>query len=124
MKDLIDEKNKKAALKRSIVKAWNVNYIDAETLRLQKEAERMQRAADVMDRLDAEKAADQALIQAEIDAAYEEAARREQEAYNATTGSYSGTYGRGQVDDVTKGQIDMILHEKDAMIRDLIDGEK
>ncbi len=123
MKDLIDEKNRKAELKRSVVKAWNVNYIDAETLRQQQEAERMQHAEIVIDRLDSERAEDEAEKQAEIDAAYEEAARREREGYNATTGSYSGAYGQGNVDDVTKGQIDLILHEKDAKLRHLIDGE-
>lgn len=115
MKDLIDEKNQREELKRSIVKAWNVNYIDAETLKKQQEAE------CVIQRLDAEKAQDEATKQAEIDKAYEEANR--QEDYNKTTGSYSGAYGRGQVDDVTKGQIDLILHEKDANLRHIIDGE-
>ena len=52
MKDLIDEKNQREELKRSIVKAWNVNYIDAETLKKQQEAE------CVIQRLDAEKAQD------------------------------------------------------------------
>ena len=32
MKDLIDERNQREKMKNSIVKFWNVNYVDAETL--------------------------------------------------------------------------------------------
>jgi hypothetical protein len=43
-------------------------------------------------------------------------------AYNATTGSYSGDYGRCEpTDEVTKGQIEKILHEKTDAIAELFD---
>lgn len=118
MKDLIDERNRMEKMRRSVVKAWNVNYIDPETMKKQQMAE----AQEVLERLEQEKKDDEAEKAAEIQKAYEEVARREGE-YNATTNSYSGSYGKGEVDDVTKGQIDLILNEKDAKLRKMIDGE-
>ena len=116
-RDIIAELNRKAEIKRSVIKRWNVNYIDAETLKRQEEA----KAMEVFNRLESEKAEDEAKKQAEIDQAYleaEESTRRwMDDNYNETTGSFSGMYGQGDVDDVTKDQVALILHEKDAAIQ-------
>ncbi len=114
MSDLIDERNKREKMKNSIVKFWNVNYVDAETLKMQQQAEEEAERAKALE--DAEKAA-------EMNKAYKHASHRRYD-YNPTTGAYSGQYGQGEVDEVTKGQIDKILQEKDAILRGLIDGEE
>lgn len=117
MRDRIDERNEKERISRSIVKFWNVNYVTkpAEDEVLEDEA------AKIIARLAKEAAEDEAAKQAEIDAAMEEA-RRKEALYNATTGSFSGEYGMDAVDDeVTKGQIDKILQEKNEALRDLIE---
>lgn len=112
MKDIIDERDEKERISRSIIKYWNVNYVAKPTE--EEEAEK------ILKRLEEEAAADEAVKQAEIDAALEEARLRE-EAYNVTTGAYSGSYGRDEIkDEVTKGQIDKILQEKTEALRDLI----
>ncbi|MGN0353018.1 MAG: hypothetical protein ACI4ES_15335 [Roseburia sp.] len=115
MKDLIEERDRKAKIQKSVIKSWNVHYMTPEEL---KELEKQNEAADVYARLEAEAAADEAKFQAEI-----EAARRMSEDYNKTTGAYSGQYGKQEVDSVTQGQIDKILGEKDAAIRSMIDEE-
>lgn len=102
MRDIIDERNEKERISRSIVKFWNVNYVvkpprndaDEESRRLAAEDAQMN----------------------------EEAYMEEQnQFYNPTTGSYSGKYGRGEIkDEVTQGQIDKILHEKSDALRNLI----
>ena len=79
----------------------------------------MSEAPEVFERLEQEKADDNARMQEEIDQAYHDAKLKE-DAYNATTGSYSGMYGQGDVDYVTKDQVQMILDEKNATIRNLI----
>lgn len=112
MKDIIDERDEKARISRSIIKYWNVNYVA-------KPAEEDE-AEKILKRLAEEAAADEAEKQAEIEAALEEARLRE-EAYNVKTKSYSGSYGMdGIEDEVTKGQIDKILHEKTDALEDLI----
>ena len=116
-RDIIAELNRKAEIKRSVIKRWNVNYIDAETARRQEE----EKAMEVYNRLESEKAEDEAKKQAEIDQAYleaEEATRRwMDDNYNETTGSFSGMYGQGDVDNVTKDRVDLILNEKYAAIQ-------
>ena len=124
-RDLIAEKNKRESIKSSVIKYWNVNYFDpAEQKRLEEEA-RMKEAQEIIDRLEKEAAEDEAKKQAEIDQAYIEAelndlVREMDKMYNATTGSYSGTYGQGKVDTVTQDQVAMILNEKNATIQGII----
>lgn len=36
------------------------------------------------------------------------------ESYNATTGSYSGLYGQGPMDDVTQSMLDEIMHQSSS----------
>lgn len=142
-RDLIAEKNKRESIKSSVIKYWNVNYFDpAEEKRLEEEA-KMKEAQGIINRLEKEAAEDQAKKQAEIDQAYIEAELNDlvremdrahnkdkiynteqfdytDKTYNATTGSYSGTYGQGKVDNVTQDQVAMILNEKNAAIQGII----
>lgn len=129
-RDLIAEKNKKEGIKSSIIKYWNVNYVDPnDVARLEEEA-KMRAAQKIFERLEREAAEDAAKKQAEIDQAYIEAelndlvreiGAQNDATYNATTGSYSGTYGQGEVDSVTQDQVAMILNEKNAALKDIID---
>lgn len=130
-RDLIAEKNKKEGIKSSIIKYWNVNYVDPnDAARLEEEA-KMRAAQEIFERLEREAAEDAAKKQAEIDQAYIEAELNDlvremgcvqnDATYNATTGSYSGTYGQGEVDSVTQDQVAMILNEKNAALKDIID---
>lgn len=97
MKDLIDERNERERISKSIIKYWNVNYVPA------------QPQTEVMP----EKAPEEEIIEKE---------EQKTEDFNETTGAYSGTYGRVEVEDeVTKGQIDKILHEKAENLRHIID---
>ena len=77
----------------------------------------------MLDRLEQEKAKDDARKKEEITQAYQEA-RLMENAYNATTGSYSGMYGQGEVDYVTKDQVQMILNEKNAALQNIINSGK
>lgn len=128
-RDLIAEKNRKAEMKRSVIKSWNVNYIDPKELeRKEQEEAKLREVQAVLERLEREKAEDEAIKQAEIDRAYKDAEFEAQkwldDNYNETTGSFSGMYGKGEVDKALKDQIDMILHEKDTALRGIIDTEK
>jgi hypothetical protein len=100
MKDLIDQRNEREKIARSIVKFWNVNYIPEP---IKKEPEE-----DCADEDENDAVPDEELMT--------------DSAYNATTGSYSGDYGKvGPTDEVTKGQIEKILHEKTDAIAELFD---
>lgn len=101
MKDLIDERNERERISKSIIKYWNVNYVPA------------QPKAEVMP----EEEPEEEILEMEE--------QRTEEDFNETTGAYSGTYGKKEVkDEVTKGQIDKILHEKSENLRQLIDENK
>ena len=125
-RDLIAEKNKRESIKSSIIKYWNVNYIDPKEQERLEEEKKMRDAQKVINRLEYEKAEDNAKKQAEIDQAYLEAELNDlmrdvgSAYYNAATGSYSGTYGQGEVDNVTKDQVQMILNEKSAALQNMI----
>lgn len=99
MKDIIDERNERERISKSIIKFWNVNYMPR-----QPEPE--------------VNAPEEAETQPEQEAVVEE----KEEMYNKTTGAYSGSYGKHEVkDEVTKGQIEKILQEKSDSLRSLID---
>lgn len=113
MRDIIDERNEKERISKSIIKYWNVNYVPAP----QQDAE----AERILRQLEEEAEREEAAKRAEIDAAIEEK-RRKEELYNVTTGSYSGSYGsEGIQDEVTRGQIDKILQEKTEALRSIIE---
>ncbi len=103
MKDLIDERNEKERIRKSIVKRWNVNYVPYSVL----PPGGAQAAAG-----------DMALMGGD--------GKHAQDGYNKTTGAYSGLYGRGasEVDEVAKEQIDRILHEKSDAFHDFLEEEK
>ena len=125
-RDLIAEKNKRENIKSSIIKYWNVNYVDPVAEQRLKDEENLKKAHVIIDRLDSEAAEDEAKKQAEIDQAYIEAGindilREVDKGYNATTGSYSGAYGKGEIDTVTKDQVELILNAKNATLQRIID---
>lgn len=124
MEDLIDKRNKKEKIARSIIKWWKVHYMskaevaaqEEEKARIaeeeQRKQEEMDRANEIFARLEAEAAADEAKKQAEIELA--KMGQLGEDTYNAATKSYSGTYGQTQVEDeVTNEQIHQILEEKE-----------
>ncbi len=111
-RDLIAEKNKREKIKSSIIKSWNVNYIDPEE-------EKRKEAEEIIARLEQEKAEDDAQKQEQIAKAYREA----EALYNSATCSYSGLYGMNEMDNVTQDRVQMILNEKNAALRKIINSE-
>ncbi len=100
MKDMIDKRNEREQIARSIIKYWNVNYIP----RTQADPEIQKQTAE------AENAQNKT------------AEKSTQEDYNKATNSYSGKYGQEKdLDEVTKDQIDKILHEKAEHIHQLFE---
>lgn len=143
-RDLIAERDSKDKLHNAIIKWWQVNYEEkdakecepvtervstdvAETSEtVEADAENMKLAEEIFARLNAEKAADDAVLQAQIDEAFEqaaaaEAARMEESNYNETTGAYSGAYGMNKIlDKEGQSRVDSIMGEKEAALRALI----
>ncbi len=141
--DLIDERDRKARMTSSVIKFWNVRYLTKEQAkeleaqkRAQEEAEQaeqqaipdsqadedLRRAQEIFERLEAEAAADEAKKIEEQRAAYEAVqASMTDENYNATTGSYSGSYGKGHIDESTKDMAAAILSEKTDSIAALFE---
>lgn len=100
MKDMIDKRNERERIARSIIKYWNVNYIP----RTQADSGMQKQTAE------AENAQDQTMDP------------NMQEDYNKATNAYSGKYGQEKdLDEVTKHQIDKILHEKAEHIHQLFE---
>lgn len=100
MKDMIDKRNEQERFARSIIKYWNVNYIP----KTQTDPELQKQTAG------AENAQNQT------------ADENLQEDYNKATNAYSGKYGQEKdLDEVTKDQIDKILHEKAEHIHHLFE---
>lgn len=101
MKDLIDERNERERISKSIIKYWNVNYIP------------VQPKEETMPENESEE---------EVPGMEREIT---EEDYNETTGAYSGVYGKKEIEDeVTKGQIEKILREKAENLRQIIDENK
>ena len=137
-KDLIAERDQKAKIMNSVIKFWQVNYLDRETLMQQekeknitneainssdvsaKDDESLKLALEVSARLQKEAAEDEAIKQAEIAAAL--AAAENTDKFNATTGSYSGAYGMNvNLDEEKLNQVDSILNEKNDYIKSLFE---
>lgn len=135
-KDLIAMRDNKSKLFSSVVKWWMVNYVTPEMLAAQEAEEKerilreheaeekadnldeeidetMRLALEISARLEAEAAADEAAKQAEIQAAMAAASGEVQlddSDYNATTGSYSGGYGKNvTLDEAGLDQVASIL---------------
>lgn len=133
--DLIAERDAKLSLAGKVIKSWNVRFVDAvnpedgytepepepvaepEPELDADQLEAIARANDIFARLEAEKAADEAVKAAEIAAAL---AAQDDANYNAATNSYSGSYGTGPVDEDTASQAASILAEKSDAMADLI----
>lgn len=101
MRDIIDERNEKERISRSIVKFWNVNYVPV-----------IEKTEDVQPEQNFDETAmnDEELMD------------MAEKLYNKATKSYSGVYGSEVIEDeVTKGQIDKILQEKDDVLRKLLE---
>jgi len=131
MPDLIDIRDRKANVKSSVIKRWNVHFVTQEELDAKKaameaeeakaqeidldaiaaEEEELRRAQEVFERLEREAAADRAKELEEQRLAYQMAnGELPDDMYNSTTGSYSGAYGRRPIDDETKAQLDEIMN--------------
>ncbi len=107
--DLIEKRDKKRRMDRSIIKGWNVHY---QTLAEVEEEARLKRQ-----KLEEEKALREPPGDTEDDSSTDTAESETEEnhaqAYNRKTGSYSGHYGKEPVrDEAVKSQIDAILNEK------------
>lgn len=133
-KDLIAERDHKAKIMNSVIKFWQVNYLDRETI-MQLEEEKLKAAEaaannetlklalEVSARLEREAAEDEAIKQAEIAAAL--ASVEAEQNFNATTGSYSGSYGKNVcLDEEKLNQVDSILNEKNDYIKSLFENAK
>ncbi len=126
--DLIAKRDRENALRSSVIKRWNVRMEEAseeiEEVKEEQEAPRMTEeeaknariAQEIIDRLNREAAEDEAIKQAEIDAAMQQSA----ETFNVTTGSNSGAYGLGEVSEDDKAVVDSIMAEKGDALQDLI----
>ena len=100
MKDMIDKRNEQERIARSIIKYWNVNYIP----RAQTDPMKQMQTGETESKQ--EQTADENM----------------QEDYNRATNAYSGQYGQEKdLDEVTKDQIDKILHEKAEHIHQLFE---
>lgn len=103
MKDMIDERNERERIRKSIIKYWNVNYVPVAA---------DENTHETCGEEQGEYAGDRTSEQEE----------RFDEAYNRTTKTYSGKYGRSDIEDeVTRGQIEQILQEKTNAIRSLFE---
>ena len=108
-RDLIAEKNRREKIKSSIIKSWNVNYVDPEE-------EKRKEAEEILTRFEKEKEDDDVQRQMLITQAYKGA----EALYNATTCSYSGMYGMNEMDNVTQDQVQMIFNEKNTALQNII----
>ena len=121
-RDLIAERDEKNRLDSSVVKWWRVNYIDQAMMKqLEEEDETMRLAREVSTRLEAEAASDEAIKQAEIDRILAETEVAEAEAFNATTGTFSGRYGKiVTLDEEGMNQVESILNQKQSDIQKIV----
>lgn len=120
MEDMIDKRDKRDRIARSVIKSWNVHYITEAELQAKQaqEEERLrqeeaERVGNVLARLKEEAEADEAAKQAEIQELLDQQ-ERDRANFNATTNSRSGEYGTRKVEDeTTLAQINAILGEKE-----------
>lgn len=120
MEDMIDKRDKRDRIARSVIKSWNVHYITEAELQAKQaqEEERLrqeeaERVGNVLARLKEEAEADEAAKQAEIRELLDQQ-ERDRANFNATTNSRSGEYGTRKVEDeTTLAQINAILGEKE-----------
>lgn len=105
MKDIIDKLNEQKRISRSIVKYWNVNYVPVpEKSNLEGEAE------DILNHLEEMMSVEEEQKRKTI----EEAVRLAEAVQNGENIDYDG------MNDVTRSQIDKILHEKLDAIQSIV----
>ena len=132
-KDLIAERDHKAKIMNSVIKFWQVNYLDRETLMQQekeknitnkainssdvsaKDDESLKLALEVSARLQREAAEDEAIKQAEIVAALAAA----ENADNLRAAGYNEE--TINLDEEKLNQVDSILNEKNDYIKSLFE---
>lgn len=124
MKDAIDERNRRERMTNSIIKWWNVNIVPVEEKKdefAHLSAEEKETAQTILERLNAEAVADEEQKARELEEAFRRQEQEDVDAYNATTGSYSGKYGQNLVEDEeAMSQIEKILNEKeDTFLKNL-----
>ncbi|MBE5905269.1 MAG: hypothetical protein E7277_00550 [Lachnospiraceae bacterium] len=117
--DKIDVRNFNDELKHAIVKRSRVRYMptpqeDEETMSTESgaDAEALAQANEIFERLQKEAEEDEKAKEAEWIAKLSQEQGVSDSDYNATTGSYSGAYGKGNVSDETKDLAASILGEK------------
>lgn len=123
MRDLIDERNRREKIKRSIIKRVNVNYITREELERQRQAEEQRKAMEVVDQLKAEEAAQSAVLEMEMQREREQRELLERARYEASLPP-SSRYGTKESDEVTKEQVEAILAEKETNLHQVIQENK
>ena len=108
--DLIEKRDKKKRMDRSIIKGWNVHY---QTLAEVEEEARLKKQKQKEEKELQEPLGDAEEDDSPAGAAETETEENQAQAYNRKTGSYSGHYGKEPVrDESVKSQIDAILNEK------------
>lgn len=123
MRDLIDERNRREKIKRSIIKRVNVNYITREELERQRQAEEQRKAMEVVDQLKAEEAAQSAVLEMEMQKEREQRELLERARYEASLPP-SSRYGTKESDEVTKEQVEAILAGKETNLHQVIEENK
>lgn len=96
--DLIDERDRKAKMSKTLIKGYNVLYMTKE------QAEKMEQEKEKKEKEKQEK----------------EKQEKDLKNYNAATGSYSGTYGQGEVSDMARRMLEELQSEKDALFDSVI----
>lgn len=119
MRDLIDERNRREKIKRSIIKRINVNYITREELERQRETEEKKKAMEVMEQLKAEEAAQSTVMDMEMKKEREQRELLDRARYEASQPP-SSRYGTKEADEVTKEQVEAILAEKNSELYQVI----
>ncbi len=120
MGDLIDERNRREKIRRSVIKRYNVHYITQEELERQQETEEEKRVRETMEHLQAKGAAEEEAKRLEIQRAREERERLEREIFEASQPP-SSKYGMKEADEVTKEQVQAILEEKKSALDKFIE---
>ncbi|MCR4956212.1 MAG: hypothetical protein K6A30_05970 [Lachnospiraceae bacterium] len=134
--DYIDVRNFKDDLKNSVVKRSRIRFVPNEEQQKEIEAANQEAmepdvsnmdpdvlatADEIFQRLQREAEEDNLAKQEEwTEKIAAENAKQDDSAYNATTGSYSGNYGKGAVSDETKDIASSILNRKSNDLEELI----
>lgn len=120
--DRIDERNNRDRMKSSIIKRWQVRFVDPKTEeKKESEAEMdedQKKALEIYERLQREAEEDEAAKRAEQQAAYEEAAWMERT-------KADGLYGQKPIEsEEEREQIESILNQKNAHVQEIIDNHE